>query len=75
MVAMSKSFPMLEAATAAASMAIGESGRSDAHRAGLPARGTARRGFFASRCKAEGGGKKPLDALLRQDDRGAAGPD
>jgi hypothetical protein len=57
MVAMSK-FLLLRATTAAASMAIGEAGMIG--RAPLAAeaqRRMATRGFFVSRCKAEGGGK------------------
>ncbi|WP_336944153.1 hypothetical protein [Sphingomonas panni] len=63
MVAMSK-FLLLRATTAAASMAIGEAGMIG--RAPLAAeaqRRMATRGFFVSRCKAEGGGKKPRGAV------------
>jgi len=63
MVAMSK-FLLLRATTAAASMAIGEAGMIG--RAPLAAgaqRRMATRGFFVSRCKAEGGGKKPRGAI------------
>jgi len=67
-------FLLLRATTAAASMAIGEAGKIG--RAPLAAgaqRRMATRGFFVSRCKAEGGGKNRA-APLRQADQGDAGP-